>query len=117
MGSNTTSLPTAPFFRGKKLATPTRGAQQLKSVEKANTIKGRAASGSFGGVQRFATTAAPTARFSGAATKACWSAATAGVRTARNTPQLVEPQIISAESVQIIDNYEQLVQPLLREME
>jgi len=74
-------------------------------------MQGRAALGSLGGVHRFATAAAPTARFSGAATKACWSAATAG------TPQLVEPQIISAESVQIIDNYEQLVQPLLREME
>lgn len=25
LGSNTTSLPTAPFFRGKKLSTSTRG--------------------------------------------------------------------------------------------
>ena len=75
----------------------------MTSVEKANTAKGRASLAAFGGVHRFATAAAPTARFSGAPTKACWSAATAG------TPQLVEPQIISAESVQIIDNYVQLV--------
>jgi hypothetical protein len=83
-------------------------------VENANTTKGRTQTtslASFGGVNRFATAVAPTAMFSGAATKACWSAATAG------TPQLIEPQIISQESVQIIDNYEQLVAPLLREMD
>jgi len=78
----------------------------MKSVENTNMIKGRVALASFGGVNRFATAAAPTAMFSGAPTPnpiKLWSAATA------NTPQLMEPQIISQESVQIIDEYEQLV--------